>query len=42
MKNKPKVFSYGLSISKAVVAAVTAILVYPAQAADKRPNIVMR
>jgi arylsulfatase len=42
MKYRPKVFTYGLSIVTAV-AASAAILsaVYPAQAADKRPNIVM-
>ena len=39
---KPKVLSYGLSVVTAL-AASTAILsaVYPAQAADKKPNIVM-
>src|SRR6201993_3451772 len=41
MKYEPTVFSYGLSMVKAVVAAATVILVYPAQAADKKPNIVM-
>ena len=42
MKYRPKVFGYGLSIVVGV-AALAAILsgVYPAQAADKRPNIVM-
>src|SRR6201993_3502921 len=41
MKYKPTVFTYGLSMVKAVVAAATVILVYPAQATDKKPNIVM-
>ncbi len=42
MKYKPKVFSYGLSIVTAV-AALAAILaaVCPAQAADKKPNIIV-
>jgi hypothetical protein len=42
MKHKPKILSYGLSHVTAL-AASAAILsaVYPARAADKRPNIVM-
>src|SRR5262249_53923778 len=39
---KPKVFSYGLSLVTAVTASAAILsAVYPAQAADKRPNIVM-
>src|SRR5438552_16567617 len=42
MKYKPKVVSYGLSIMTTVIA-VAAILcaVYPARAADKKPNILV-
>ena len=42
MKHKPKILSYGLSLVTAL-AASAAILsaIYPARAADKRPNIVM-
>jgi hypothetical protein len=42
MKYRSKKFSYGLSIVTALAASVAILSgVYPAQAADKRPNIVM-
>jgi arylsulfatase len=42
MKYKPKVVGYGLSFLTAIaVSAAILSAVYPAQAADKRPNIVM-